>query len=362
MKALAKNQLNRYQSAGEMRADLQRALADQPVTAEAVMSDAERTQFIARAPAAALAPLGAQRVDQPVDEGDGRRSGLVWLVIVLVLLLVIGGAAAAIFLIGRSDNKVAKVAVPATVIGQLPDAAEATMRGAGLNPVAGNPTSAACDDGQKVAEGRVCTLQPAPGTQVDKNSTVTYSVYKAATVSVPYVEGLAYNAAVEQLHTAGLNAKRQDVDSSQAAGTVIKQNTAAYTAVAPGTAITLQVSTGKVKIPDVRGKKVSDAIQTLNGAGWGNVVQNQTEGSDKTKDGFVVAENPTPNAAFPQTQQITLTVYHYVKPTPTCTTPKPTPTPTNTVTGTGTPTGTPTDTPTTPTSTPPAGALPPCTS
>src|SRR3954468_18548221 len=47
MKALAKNQLNRYQSAGEMRTDLQRALANQPVTAEAVMTDAERTQFIA---------------------------------------------------------------------------------------------------------------------------------------------------------------------------------------------------------------------------------------------------------------------------------------------------------------------------
>ena len=36
MKALAKNQLNRYQSAGEMRADLQRALADEPVSAESV--------------------------------------------------------------------------------------------------------------------------------------------------------------------------------------------------------------------------------------------------------------------------------------------------------------------------------------
>ena len=56
MKALAKNQLNRYQSAGEMRADLQRALADQPVEAESVMTDAERTQFIARTPS--RSPVG----------------------------------------------------------------------------------------------------------------------------------------------------------------------------------------------------------------------------------------------------------------------------------------------------------------
>ena len=50
MKALAKNPQNRYQSAGEMRSDLQRALANQPVSAESVMTDAERTQFIARTP------------------------------------------------------------------------------------------------------------------------------------------------------------------------------------------------------------------------------------------------------------------------------------------------------------------------
>src|SRR5664279_5524223 len=50
MKALAKNPQNRYQSASEMRSDLQRALADQPVAAESVMTDAERTQFIARTP------------------------------------------------------------------------------------------------------------------------------------------------------------------------------------------------------------------------------------------------------------------------------------------------------------------------
>ena len=48
MKALAKNPLNRYQSTAEMRADLQRALADRPVEAEAIMTDAEKTQFIAR--------------------------------------------------------------------------------------------------------------------------------------------------------------------------------------------------------------------------------------------------------------------------------------------------------------------------
>ena len=91
MKALAKNPQNRYQSAGEMRSDLQRALADQPVSAEAVMTDAERTQFIARTPAAAGA---AAARDEPLDDpGPDHRTAWVWVAVVVALLLVIGGGA-----------------------------------------------------------------------------------------------------------------------------------------------------------------------------------------------------------------------------------------------------------------------------
>ena len=73
MKALAKNPLNRYQSAGEMRADLQRALAERPVEAEAVMTDAERTQFIAGT--AGRRPAGLGRADVRRRRRRGRRRG-----------------------------------------------------------------------------------------------------------------------------------------------------------------------------------------------------------------------------------------------------------------------------------------------
>src|SRR3954447_1465691 len=90
MKSLAKNQQNRYQSTGEMEEDLQRALANQPVRAEAVMTDAERTQFIARTPPP---PVALRRTDytEP-DEDDSRRTGLIWAAVVVALLLVIGAA------------------------------------------------------------------------------------------------------------------------------------------------------------------------------------------------------------------------------------------------------------------------------
>ena len=39
-----------------------------------------------------------------------------------------------------------------------------------------------------------------------------------------------------------------------------------------------------------------------------------TPTTDKTKDGLVASMNPTPNIAYPQTTQITLTVYKYAAP------------------------------------------------
>src|SRR3954447_5359405 len=90
MKSLAKNQQNRYQSTGEMEEDLQRALANQPVVAESVMTDAERTQFIARTPAAG--PMGGihRSYDPEPEEENHRRAGLIWAAVVVVLLVVIG--------------------------------------------------------------------------------------------------------------------------------------------------------------------------------------------------------------------------------------------------------------------------------
>jgi beta-lactam-binding protein with PASTA domain/predicted Ser/Thr protein kinase len=343
MKALAKNQLNRYQSAGEMRSDLQRALANQPVTAEAVMSDAERTQFIARPPGP---PIPPQSYEEPVEDDDERRRGLVWLAIVLALLLVIGAAIAAIFLIPKSDNTPPKVAVP-NVIGQTPAAAADTLRAKGFVPVAAeSPTDKACDDGQRVAEGKVCTLDPKVGTEITKGSTVTYTIYKPASVSVPQLVGRQYPDAAQILNDAKLKAKQKLVDSEEPAGTVVKQSKEPFTEVPLGTTITLSVSSGKIKLLDVRGKKADDAKAQLNGAGWTNVdntTQTQETGR-KSLDGLVAAESPTPGISYPLNTPIVLTIYKYVKAVPTCTTPPATPT-------------TPTDT-SVPTETP----LPPCTS
>jgi serine/threonine-protein kinase len=336
MKALAKNQLNRYQTAGEMRTDLQRALANQPVAAEAVMSDAERTQFIARS----APPVALRREEELPPDSDGeRRSGLMWAAIVIVLLLVIGAAVAAVFIIGGKDKAAAKVTVP-SIIGQLPAAGEDALRNSSLQPTKGDDTNGTCFGGQAVEKGRICTVDPAPGTQVAKNTAVTYHLYTPKTVSVPSEINKSYSDAANDLNSVGLVPKQKLVDDPAAAGTVVGQSPDAFTAVAPGSTVTLQVSTGKVKLPDVRGQALANALQTLNNAQYTNVDSSQVvETATKAQDGTVAAESPLPGISYPLDTQVRLTIYKFVKPTPTAT-------PTTSASGTGTSTGTSTASPT----------------
>jgi eukaryotic-like serine/threonine-protein kinase len=345
MKALAKNQLNRYQTAGEMRTDLQRALANQPVSAESIMSDADRTQFIARTPPPPVS-LAHRDNDYPRDT-DERRSSLVWLAVVIALLLVIGAATYAIFVIGKT-NKPKLVTVP-SIIGQTPAAAVDTLTKLHFKPVKGAQTNGPCLDNATVAKGQVCLVDPAPGNQLNDGSTVTYQLFTPATVQVPLLVGLSYPDAVTKLHDLNLKTVQKLVDNPAPAGQVVAQSKENFAPVAPDTTITLSVSTGKVKLISVLDKKLADAKTLLNTAGWANISDNQTRTTHTFgQDGTVAAMNPTPGIAYPQSQQITLVVYKYVPLTPTCTTPPPRPT--ATATATGTPTATATAT----------GGLPPC--
>jgi eukaryotic-like serine/threonine-protein kinase len=346
MKALAKNPLNRYQSAADMRADLLRALSDRPVVAESVLTDAERTQFIDRA---ATPPPVVPLADGDAGEEEPARSKWIWVALVAALLLVVGGAAYAVVALGKSGNP-KTIAVP-NVIGQTPESARQTFLKAGFVTIATPSTyGGACGaqpdlEPQTVTDGHVCTQTPAAGSKQTKDTRITFTTYKTPTASVPSVVGLSYAAAADALTKAGLKPLRSDVNSSQPAGTVFDQNPKGYANVAPGSTVTLSVSTGKVGIPNVVGQKVSDAQAQLSRAGWGNVqLGAPVQTTDKTKDGTVASQYPVAGSTFPQTQQITLTPYQYVAPTPTCTSTTPTPPASTTTSPTPTP---PTSTPTT---------------
>src|SRR6185312_6423671 len=76
LKALSKNPLNRYQSAGEMRADLLRAAAGRPVLATPVLREAETVAMAPAGGGAGYAPAaaGQQTRQIPARVGDPRQS------------------------------------------------------------------------------------------------------------------------------------------------------------------------------------------------------------------------------------------------------------------------------------------------
>ena len=333
MKALAKNPMNRYQSAGEMRTDLLRALADRPVEAEAVLTDAERTQYISKLPPGAVppgtvVPMSADGDDE--DDGEGRRRAWLWAVLVAALLLVIGGGAWAIWALSGSDSPT-KAAVP-NVIGMNPAQANAAIASRKFTPPTGTPqTASKCGvnpDTQPIASptaGTVCTQSPPANSQQNEGTTVTYTVYKSPTVQVPNVTGKQFADASNDLIGQGLKVARKDVPSGQAAGVVTDQNPKAFTKVGPGAPVTLSVSIGKLPIPDVRGQKYADAVRSLNNQSWSvNPTPIIVPTTDQAKDGTVADESPAANTLFPQSQQITLSVFAFQPP------PSPTPTPTPT--------------------------------
>jgi beta-lactam-binding protein with PASTA domain len=201
--------------------------------------------------------------------------------------------------------------------------------------------------------------------EVSQGSQLEYSLYKKAVVNVPYVIGSTFPQASDALANQNLKARQGNSINTfdQPAGVVVKQSPVYNTAVSPGTTVVLHLSTGKAKLPDVRGMKPGDARAMLNGAQFTNIGPNKkVTGSDQAKNGKVVQMDPTPGNAYHQDVRITLTVYHYVAPPPTCDSNPVTPTPTpvtstfvdpsssETVTTTTTPTPTPTT----------SNGLPPC--
>jgi serine/threonine protein kinase len=321
MKALAKNPLNRYQTAAEMRADLQQALANQPVKAEPVLSDEERTQFIARTPIPPIPPDGSGPfLLSDEDESMSRRGAIILTVVVVLLLAIIGGSA--YLLLHDSQNSADKpktVSVP-DLWNLTPSAAADKLRASNLVP--DTPTTVTddqCDAGAgKPTKGSVCGQDPAPNAVVTEGTTVKIKIDGGpANVQVPVVTGMSESAASQALTKAGLVPVTRKVNQVDDPGQVVNQNPQPYQEVAPGSRVTIYVSTGKIKIPDVRGQTEDQARQTLNNAGFLHLTPDSVKvtTTDRTLDGKVQRTNPAAGTVVtPDQTTVTLYVFQYQPP------------------------------------------------
>jgi beta-lactam-binding protein with PASTA domain len=188
-------------------------------------------------------------------------------------------------------------------------------------------------------KGTVIDQSPSAGERHPAKTTVNITVSSGpGDIVVPDVTGFTQESAQAAIKAVGLTIGQVVVvdDPTVNKGLVIETVPKANVSVPAGSAVTLRVSSGKVKVPDVVGANRAAAQQTLTNAG----LKYTTKFADSTQpEGTVLAQTHAGETVDVGTE-IVLTVAQLPQPTPT-----PTPTPT---------------TPSTPpTSTPPAATTGP---
>jgi eukaryotic-like serine/threonine-protein kinase len=366
LKAMAKSANDRYQTAAEMNADIQRAAsgmqvaaAFQPPPTRADYYDyQQRTQRMGPQTmmGSGVAPTTVSQYPQGsyppgyndgggYDNGDGEQGGggrrwLPWTIAGVVLVAAI--VAAVLLLHGGGGGTY----VPAALVGEPQATAVAQVKTAGLIPSVQQQASA------NVTAGNVITTNPSSGSSIAKGGTVTLYVSKgAAPILLPNVQNEQYNTAAQQLRALGFTNVDPVADnqSTLPAGEVDHMSPSPNQKYAPTEQITLYYSGGGITVPTVTGVPLSTALQELKSAGFTSTPsENYANGpvSQNIPVGTVWKQFPASGTVPPNTV-ITLFIQQ-TAPTPTTspstsptpsTTPSPSTTPTSSTPPTGLPTG-----------------------
>jgi serine/threonine-protein kinase len=335
LKAMSKNPANRYQSAAEMRNDLLRALAGQRVEATPVMGDAEKTTILAAygsgydddwddeqdrkrrkrriiAIVAVVATLligGAIAIAVAMSDGGEPEAQATPQVTVPTLVgLPEAEARQAITAAGLEIGQVTPRETDdqgqvGTVLDSNPASGARREEGTAVDLVVGVapdaitvPDVVGLDEDQARAaleragftgsintrqedsleeEGTVASVNPGEGTSASPDQTITLGL-STGTIDLPDVTGRPEAEARSMLTQAGFTEAQistEQVDSAEAAGTVLRTNPGAGNPAGTGTRIVLQVSAGvsQASVPNVRGQSSTAAEANLRAAGFTSI-------------------------------------------------------------------------------------------
>ncbi|MEV0713436.1 Stk1 family PASTA domain-containing Ser/Thr kinase [Asanoa sp. NPDC050611] len=309
LKALSKNPLNRYQSAGEMRADLLRAATGRPVMATPVMRDQETMPMGAANAATATVrrpqsgpPTRAIPAARVGDAQRRKRSNWVLAVLSVLGVLAVIALVAGLLVQNARGEKVDVV----SVVGRPVAEAQQTLVTAGFGV---ETTRKEADD---CAENTVIEQSPEGGSKAAKASTVALTVCAGpGTVEVPDLKGQTRDAAEKALVDARLKPNFVEVNSSERKGIVLAVDKAG-SSVKPNTVIKVQVSNGKLKeVPNVVGQTRVEAEAVLRAAGFDVEVEEGQVVQSENLANRVTSQDPDgkKEAEVDSTVTITVTVF-----------------------------------------------------
>ncbi|MFG2606712.1 Stk1 family PASTA domain-containing Ser/Thr kinase [Streptomyces sp. NPDC048514] len=332
LKALVKDPNYRYQSADEMRADIEACLDGQPVAATAAMGavgyggypdDQATTALRSDAGAGATSMLPPMNPDDGGygydDRPDRRRqqqkksSTSTILLVVAGILVLVGAVLISKWAFSGGNAGDGKVTVP-TFIGQPQKTAEKMADNVDLKV---SITKEACAD---QPAGRVCRQDRDAGTKVDKNSTVGLVISKGAPkIAVPDVRGAQFAQAEAQLKEKGFVVEKRTKVSPQTPDVVLSQDPEGGTSRQKGSTITLTVAKAeeKVTVPnDLVGKSCDEAKAELQGLGLVPTC-NDTATANPDDDGKVLSTNPQAGQQVSKNTPVAVNVGKVQQPTQT---------------------------------------------
>jgi beta-lactam-binding protein with PASTA domain/predicted Ser/Thr protein kinase len=310
LRALAKDPEDRYQTAEEMDAELDRVSRGQPVSPE---TEEAATMILTGAvsPTEATTVIRPSRGSRPpvyapppvyYEEPPPRRRAIwPWL---LALVLLAGAAIAGWYVYEQVQDQLntsKPIAVP-YVVGIREPQASAKVRAAGLTPVISRHFSTS------QPETYAYDQDPKAGNRIDKGNQVTVFVSEGPPkTTVPDEKGKSSLEAVQDLNDAHLRARVVQIPSNEPADTVLAQDPRAGTKVKQGTTVRINVSKGPqpVTVPDVTGLPFDQASAQLTSQGF-KVNRTDVESSEPANN--VLSENPVAGTSATKGSTVTLTV------------------------------------------------------
>ncbi|SDM10292.1 Stk1 family PASTA domain-containing Ser/Thr kinase [Nonomuraea jiangxiensis] len=319
LKAMAKDPAHRYQSAGEMRADIQRAMSGMPVDAQTMAMTGNYSQGtrMMTATQAAQGPA-TQRTGAvpPYEYGDGsgggrggrRRAnsgggnGLKTALWIIIPLLIIGAFVTVGYVVFGSKGATTdtQIAIPSLET-QERKYAEDQLKAQGLSvQVVEEPSS-------DVKKGIVIRTEPEAGTKVDKGSAVKLVVSKGPEkVTVPDgLIGLSQAEALKALEDAELQGTVKTRSSTKEQGTVIATDPKSGESIEKGGTVTLFVPKELGEVPNLVGLTQEDATAQIKAANFRVKV---SEAPSDQPAGTVIQQNPPEGSTQPPNTTITIVV------------------------------------------------------